>query len=243
MAGYFAIITADVRYDTRLSANEKLLFGEIEALTQQEGYAWASNSYFAELYGVSRYTISRWLSKLQRLGYITADVDRAAGNRRKIIVNRNAQEGLPEEVSPVDENRNSYCGKAQDLLTESARPVAEKRNPYKCINNITNNKKEYRSPAMGEFENVYLTADEKDRLVQRLGKDRTEGYIERLSGWLAEGHTKKNHYATILNWWRKDGGQAVQPDAPAEVVTVPTKPRTAEDIKNLSVEELLSSGG
>lgn len=128
---------------------------------------------------------------------------------------------------------------------ETAQQDVKKLDNYIIRNNKKENKKEkkiYISPAMGEFENVYLTADEKDRLVQRLGKDRTEGYIERLSGWLAEGHTKKNHYATILNWWRKDGGQAVQPDAPAEVVTVPTKPRTAEDIKKLSVEELLSSG-
>lgn len=50
-----------------------------------------------------------------------------------------------------------------------------------------------------------LTDDEYERLVQRLGKDETGKYIVRLDGWLAEGNTKKNHYATILNWVRKDG--------------------------------------
>lgn len=58
--------------------------------------------------------------------------------------------------------------------------------------------------AYGEFEKVKLTDTEYDKLVQRLGKDGTANYITRLDGWLAEGHTKKNCYATILNWARKD---------------------------------------
>ena len=56
-----------------------------------------------------------------------------------------------------------------------------------------------------EFGKVRLTDDEYGKLVQRLGKDSAADYIERLDGWLAEGNTKKNHYATILNWFRKDG--------------------------------------
>lgn len=58
-----------------------------------------------------------------------------------------------------------------------------------------------------DFKNVKLTDDEYGKLVQRLGKDSTADYIDRLDGWLAEGHRKKNHYATILNWWRKDNPQ------------------------------------
>ena len=55
-----------------------------------------------------------------------------------------------------------------------------------------------------EFKKVKLTDDEYGKLVERLGKDSAADYIDRLDGWLAEGHRKKNHYATILNWWRKD---------------------------------------
>lgn len=57
---------------------------------------------------------------------------------------------------------------------------------------------------LGEFGKVLLSEDEQSRLVQRLGKDKAKDYIDRLDGWLAEGNAKKNHYATILNWWRKD---------------------------------------
>lgn len=59
-----------------------------------------------------------------------------------------------------------------------------------------------------EFSLVRLTEEEYGKLIERLGKDGAAEYIERLDGWLAEGHQKKNHYATILNWHRKDHPKA-----------------------------------
>lgn len=67
---YYSILTANVRYDNRLSDSEKLLFAEITSLTQASGECWASNDYFAKLYNVSNVTISRRVSKLKNLGYI-----------------------------------------------------------------------------------------------------------------------------------------------------------------------------
>ena len=40
---YYAVIPASVRYDERLKANEKLLYGELTALSQKDGFAFASN--------------------------------------------------------------------------------------------------------------------------------------------------------------------------------------------------------
>ena len=37
---YYAVIPADVRYDKRLKANEKLMYGEITCLSQKEGYCY-----------------------------------------------------------------------------------------------------------------------------------------------------------------------------------------------------------
>jgi hypothetical protein len=69
-SNYYAIIPAEIRYDDQLSANEKLMYGEITALANNTGECWASNAYFAGLYDRDVRTITRWISNLERLGFI-----------------------------------------------------------------------------------------------------------------------------------------------------------------------------
>ena len=68
--GYYAVIPANVRYDDRLPGKAALLYGEITALANAEGYCWASNNYFAALYHVSPQTVRLWLKALEDAGYI-----------------------------------------------------------------------------------------------------------------------------------------------------------------------------
>ena len=68
--GYYAVIPANVRYDKKLPANAKLLYGEITALCNKEGYCWATNEYFAELYATSEKTVSRWIKILKDRKFI-----------------------------------------------------------------------------------------------------------------------------------------------------------------------------
>ena len=83
---YYAIIPANVRYDKRLKPNAKLLYGEITSLTNKEGYCWADNAYFADLFEVSTETISRWISQLANYGYIDVELLQNLGNKRKIVI-------------------------------------------------------------------------------------------------------------------------------------------------------------
>ncbi len=73
---YYAIIPATIRYDSRLKFPERLLYGEITSLIGKEGYCFASNSYFSNLYGVIPGTISRWISHLNKLEYIEIELIR-----------------------------------------------------------------------------------------------------------------------------------------------------------------------
>lgn len=67
---YYSILPATVRYDKELKANEKLLFSEITALANSNGYCHATNGYFAKLYGVSKVSISNWITHLTAKGYL-----------------------------------------------------------------------------------------------------------------------------------------------------------------------------
>lgn len=85
---YYAIIPGEVRYDKDLRANEKLLFAEITALASKEGFCWATNSYFANLFGVSTRVITTWISHLKKKKYIRVETVRNENRvlERKIFI-------------------------------------------------------------------------------------------------------------------------------------------------------------
>ena len=78
-SNYYAIIPAIVRYDKELTDKAKLLYGEITCLCNKEGYCFATNNYFANLYNCTPRAIQFTISKLQEKGYI------------KIIIENNYQ--------------------------------------------------------------------------------------------------------------------------------------------------------
>ena len=60
----------------------------------------------------------------------------------------------------------------------------------------------------GEFNNVLLSEEEYQKLIVRFGESGTNGRIEELSvGIASKGYKYKSHYATILNWDRRDKEQ------------------------------------
>lgn len=81
---YFAVIPANVRY-AKISANAKLLYGEITALANKEGYCWASNKYFATLYGVKERAIRDWVGQLRDNGFVYVEIENET--ERRIYVN------------------------------------------------------------------------------------------------------------------------------------------------------------
>jgi len=99
---YYAILPAEVRYSRDLSPNSKLLFAEISALTNKSGKCFAKNSYFADLYNVDRATVSRWISKLEKFGFIKTKVIR---NKKKQVEKRyiSVNTSLQNNQYPIDE--------------------------------------------------------------------------------------------------------------------------------------------
>ena len=79
---YYAILPSTIRYDENLKPNVKLLYAEITALCNMNGDCFASNRYFADLYGKSKGTISGWVSDLVKAGYIKIEYTYKKGSRQ-----------------------------------------------------------------------------------------------------------------------------------------------------------------
>lgn len=118
MKNYYAIIPANVRYDNDLTANAKLLYGEITALTNEKGYCWATNNYFAELYNTSDRTIRRWISQLSEKGYIVCELFYKEGSKeveeRRITLGA-AINTTPGQKCPEGTDKNVRGGEDKNV--------------------------------------------------------------------------------------------------------------------------------
>lgn len=81
---YYAILPAKIRYDIDLPHLAKLLYAEITSLTYKEGYCWATNKYFAELYNVTSGHISEVINMLKNKKYIDIKIEK--NNNRTIFL-------------------------------------------------------------------------------------------------------------------------------------------------------------
>lgn len=98
---YYSILTADVRYDDRLSSTEKLLYSEITALSSKDGICWASNKYFADLYKLTPEWVSMTIKKLKEYGYIETEIiykDKQIVRRNIYLLNKSLR-GIKENLN------------------------------------------------------------------------------------------------------------------------------------------------
>lgn len=118
--GYYAVIPANIRYDKNISANAKLLYGEITALCNEKGYCWASNEYFTKLYSVSRQSITNWLKNLKENGYIEIEFEYKEGSKE--ILHRYIK---------------IFAGGSKEILQGGSKEILRDNNTI--INNTINN--------------------------------------------------------------------------------------------------------
>lgn len=107
---YYSIITANVRYDNRLTDSEKLLFAEITFLSNKYGYCTASNGYFATLYNVVKETISRRISNLTKFGYLKIEIIKEGNEVKQRKMYPLTQLSIPIDAkinTPIDNSVNT----------------------------------------------------------------------------------------------------------------------------------------
>ena len=130
---YYSILTANVRYDKRLRASEKVFFSEITALSNKYGYCTASNRYFANLYEVSKDTVSTWVSDLVKLGYVKREEIR--NEQTKEVIERRL---YPVATPPIDKKADRYSSKDREGIDKKVdTPIGKKAEENNTSLNIT----------------------------------------------------------------------------------------------------------
>lgn len=123
---FYAVIPATVRYHPDLMATAKLLYGEITALSNERGYCWASDTYFANLYSVNPRQVRRWIAQLKDFGFIRVQINKEAGNQRVIFL----KDSLPLRT------KKTYPTDKKDLPLGQKRPTPTDK---KDLQNIKDN--------------------------------------------------------------------------------------------------------
>ena len=150
--GYYGILPANIRYDKNLKPMEKIMYSELTALSNKNGYCNASNSYFAELYEVHKNTVGLWINHLEKLGYIKSQLiyEGKEIKERRIF------------ITPINEKIDTYQLKDLDPINKKIdTPINEKiEDNNTSINNtrliITNN---------NNLENIIEDQEQKEKVV------------------------------------------------------------------------------
>jgi hypothetical protein len=180
---YYAIIPANVRY-ADIKANAKLLYGEITALSNQKGYCWSSNNYFAELYGVSKNTISLWINQLKKHGFIHVEVIR---DKNKQVIKRT--------MSIIKNDDRSPTFKEDAIIKNDEYNSINKNN---TIINISNREKSFEMDVFNSNENI-LDKEQQIEFIEfwtEKNKSETKMKFELETTW----NTKKR----MLRWKRNN---------------------------------------
>lgn len=182
---YFAVIPANVRYDKDLLAGAKLMFGEITALSNAKGYCFASNGYFANLYGCTNQAISKWIKQLEAKGYVKIKyVGEAGKQERRVSI-------------AIDSYQPQLRGVSTGV--EGVSTGVEHNNT--SINSTSNNEREKRSrfsaPSLQQVELFFI-----ERLPAHLAKNEADKFFNyyESNGWRV-GRNKMKSWPHAAGGW------------------------------------------
>ena len=207
---YYGILPAHVRYDNDLPPMARIMYAEITALSNKDGYCSAGNDYFAELYEVSNVTVSRWISKLGKRGHITIDADPVTGHDRKLYP-------LNKNVIPHNKNVKAPIQKDQGPLNKNV-----KHNSTSII--LQDNTK-------GKLENLQEDLFIKiEGLKERIGPNHyyllnatclsNEGAYQKLRGMFSDGR-----FSSLMDFleYKKESGKSYKKNAKSSLTALVNK--------------------
>jgi len=180
-----------------LSAHESRLLWTLLRKT----YGWhrktdfISLNQFSEITGIPRANIPRIIRRLEQRSIITVS-----------RINRITEYGFQKDYELWDDGAINSDAINSDAISNDSKIVSNQI-PKVVSNQIpTKETKETRQKKIyGEFKNVLLTDEEYQKLVTKFGEGKAKSEIENLSSYMASRSKRyKSHYATILNWQRRN---------------------------------------
>lgn len=215
---YYSILTANVRYDKRLRASEKVFFSKITALSNKYGYCTASNRYFANLYEVSKDTVSTWVSDLVKLGYVKREEIRS--EQTKEVIERRL---YPVATPPMDKKADRYSSKDREGIDKKVdTPIGKKAEENTTSLNITSinkvaavgeQKKLDETDIFGEVQacGIQITPFNQQLLVDYIQKLKPEliVYAAQQTSVSAK-HPNFNYFKAILERYIRLGFESVE---------------------------------
>ncbi|MEX2955527.1 helix-turn-helix domain-containing protein [Staphylococcus pasteuri] len=215
---YYSIITANVRYDNRLTDSEKLLFAEITSLSNKYGYCTASNGYFAKLYEVTKVTISRRIANLKECGYLNVEIVRE-GNEIK----QRKMYPLTEMLRPINTNDNTPINnsvntpintnvKENNTRFNNTRINRDRDDVTNSFKYISNNLEIIQSP---------LKAQQLEETINDFKNNKLD-IVTVATDYCKENNKGINYLIKVLENWNKDG---VDTKEKAIAKVTPKKPK------------------
>jgi len=215
---YFAILTADVRYDKTLKPLARLLYAEITALCNKEGYCWSSNQYFADLYEVDPKTVSGWIGQLKTKGYITVQLEYKEGTKqvlkRYIRINEGGMDKIMDTL-PI----KKCIPSPQNNGYPPHKIMEDNKTINNTFNNTTNKGTRFTPPSVDEVN---------DYCDQRNNSVDPQTFIDfyQAKGWMV-GKNKMKDWKACVRTWETNRKQR-------------SKPRKEGTIKDRTIEDSLT---
>ncbi len=142
---YYAVIPSDILNANDLTSDEKLLYALITSLSNEKGYCYASNSYFAKRFGKTDRSIKRWLQSLTSKSYVTSEVIYGEGTKQ--ITNRYLR-----IARDVPRGRDKYDPRGRDkYVLDNNKDINNKDINIKKIN-----KKKFFKPDLIDVQKYFL---------------------------------------------------------------------------------------
>jgi len=198
---YWAVIPSPVRYDEALTPSDKLLYGEISSLTNKFGYCFASNAYFAELYGLTERTIRRMLADLQENGYIRIEDGNGGRGRRRIYAGINPlSPAAPNPDKNVREPGQKCPGNPDKNVRENNKYINKTNNPPKAPQGAA--VEIWDKPAWDRFWAIYPRKVDKAKAIRAWNRLKADRKLMQIMSAALKAQRASEE-------WRRDNGRAI----------------------------------